>query len=140
MTEKQKRFVDEYLISANASDAAIKAGYSKKSARVIGQENLLKPAISKALDERLNQMRSEKIARTQEVFEHLTAVLRGEIKETIVTPSGKKFVVPVRESDRLQAAEKLLRAQGAYREQVDVKVDGATLLMQTLATLDEDDA
>ncbi|MGG6834831.1 UNVERIFIED_CONTAM: terminase small subunit, partial [Streptococcus canis] len=45
LTLKQKRFADEYIISANATAAAIKAGYSKKTARSIGQENLTKPDI-----------------------------------------------------------------------------------------------
>lgn len=56
MTPKQKRFVEEYLIDLNATQAAIRAGYSKKTAGVIGPENLAKPCISDAigfvLDER----------------------------------------------------------------------------------------
>ncbi|HHL0777610.1 TPA: terminase small subunit, partial [Streptococcus agalactiae] len=53
LTLKQKRFADEYIISANATAAAIKAGYSKKTARSIGQENLTKPDIKAYIDERL---------------------------------------------------------------------------------------
>ncbi len=49
MTPKQQRFVDEYLVSLNASDAAIRAGYSAKTAYSIGQENLSKPEIAKAI-------------------------------------------------------------------------------------------
>ena len=45
LTEKQKRFADYYIETGNGTEAAVKAGYSKKTARVIGQENLLKPAI-----------------------------------------------------------------------------------------------
>ena len=47
MNPKQKIFCDEYLVSLNATEAAIKAGYSKKTARSIGQENLTKPDIKK---------------------------------------------------------------------------------------------
>lgn len=43
LTQKQQRFVDEYIISGNATQAAIKAGYSKKTARFVGAENLTKP-------------------------------------------------------------------------------------------------
>ncbi len=49
MTPKQQRFVDEYLIDLNATQAAIRAGYSEKTARFIGAENLTKPNISAAI-------------------------------------------------------------------------------------------
>jgi phage terminase small subunit len=51
MTPKQQRFVEEYLIDLNATQAAIRAGYSPKTAHVIGPENLGKPEISKAVAE-----------------------------------------------------------------------------------------
>ena len=43
MTPRQRKFCDEYLISGNATDAAIKAGYSPKTAKQTGSENLAKP-------------------------------------------------------------------------------------------------
>lgn len=46
LTIKQQKFADEYLISGNATQAAIKAGYSKKTARFIRNENLTKPYIT----------------------------------------------------------------------------------------------
>ena len=51
LTPKQQRFVDEYLIDLNATQAAIRAGYSKNSARQIGQENLSKPVVAAAVAE-----------------------------------------------------------------------------------------
>lgn len=42
LTLKQQKFSDEYIISGNATEAALKAGYSKKTVRSIGQENLTK--------------------------------------------------------------------------------------------------
>jgi phage terminase small subunit len=50
LTSKQKRFVDEYLIDLNATQAAIRAGYSLDTARAIGCENLTKPNIQNAID------------------------------------------------------------------------------------------
>lgn len=50
LNAKQQRFVDEYLIDLNATQAAIRAGYSEKTAGSIGQENLTKPEIAKAID------------------------------------------------------------------------------------------
>lgn len=49
MTDKQKKFVNEYLIDLNATQAAIRAGYSPKTAYSIGEENLKKPEISNAI-------------------------------------------------------------------------------------------
>ncbi len=50
ITAKQQRFVDEYLIDLNATQAAIRAGYSEKTARAIGSENLTKPVIQDAIN------------------------------------------------------------------------------------------
>ena len=49
LTPKQNRFVEEYLIDLNATKAAVRAGYSEKTARQIGSENLSKPAIQEAI-------------------------------------------------------------------------------------------
>ena len=49
LTPKQQRFVEEYLIDLNATQAAIRSGYSEKTAAVIGAENLIKPNIAKAI-------------------------------------------------------------------------------------------
>lgn len=135
MTERQKRFADYYLQTGNASEAARRAGYSDKSARAIGQENLTKPDINAAIKERLDELESERIADTQEVLEHLTSVVRGEVTEVVVTSSGKKFTVPVREMDRLRAAENLLKVFGAYKDKLNVEVDGAQLFIDTLTKI-----
>jgi phage terminase small subunit len=49
LTEKQRCFVDEYLVDLNATQAAIRAGYSEDSARSIGSENLQKPDVAEAI-------------------------------------------------------------------------------------------
>lgn len=50
MTKKQKRFIEEYLIDLNATQAAVRAGYSSDTAYSIGQENLKKPEIKMRID------------------------------------------------------------------------------------------
>ncbi|ENV46040.1 hypothetical protein P255_01434 [Acinetobacter brisouii CIP 110357] len=60
LTAKQQRFVDEYLIDLNATQAAIRAGYSAKTANEIGAENLAKPSIAKAIQEALKE-RKERV-------------------------------------------------------------------------------
>ncbi len=77
-------------------------------------------------------MESKRIAGTEEILEHLTAVVRGEVKETLITQHGKKVVVPVRESDKLRACEHILKVNGAFREKLDVEVSGADLFRETL--------
>ena len=66
LTDKQKRFIDEYMVDSNATQAAIRAGYSPKAARVQGQENLSKPAIQyeiKSRQEALKEKLEYKIGR-----------------------------------------------------------------------------
>lgn len=135
MNERQKRFVDFYIQTANASEAARLAGYSPKTAGVIGDKNLKKVYIREAINERLKEMESQRVVDTQEILEHLSAVVRGEVSETIITQSGKKFVVPVREIDRLRAAENLLKVFGAFKDKIDVKMSGAELFVETLTRI-----
>ena len=61
LTAKQRRFVEEYLIDLNATQAAIRAGYSRKTAGQIGDENLKKPQIAAAVQ----AAQAERSARTQ---------------------------------------------------------------------------
>lgn len=81
LTPKQKAFADEYLKCGNATEAARKAGYSERTARVIGQENLLKPAISVYISERQKQIEDSRIADAAEIMQYFTSVMRGEIKD-----------------------------------------------------------
>ena len=81
MTIKQKKFADEYIISGNATQSAISAGYSQRSARSVGQENLTKPDIKAYIDERLKEIESQKIATADEVLQVLTSIIRLEFRE-----------------------------------------------------------
>lgn len=77
MNDRQKRFVDEYLVDFNATQAAIRAGYSQKSARSIGSENLTKPDISEAISQAI----SERLMTENEVIARLSDIARGDIKD-----------------------------------------------------------
>lgn len=83
LTAKQRLFADEYIKSGNATQSAIKAGYSPKTVRSIGQENLTKPDIKSYIDAKMAEIESHKIADAKEVLQYLTRVLRGEEKEEI---------------------------------------------------------
>lgn len=88
LTDKQRRFVEEYLVDLNATEAAKRAGYSKKTAYSVGHENLKKPEIAAALTE-AKQKRSENTEITAERV--LTEVARlgfADIRK-IFTDSGQ---------------------------------------------------
>lgn len=111
LTLKQKKFADEYIISGNATIAAIKAGYSEKTAGQTGAENLKKPYIKSYIDERLKVIESKKTATHQEVIEYLTSVMRGEQREQTLIGRGQGFqettYIDVSAKDRLKAADLL---------------------------------
>lgn len=65
LTDKQQRFVDEYLIDLNATKAAVRAGYSEKTAQQMGSENLSKPVIQEAI-EKAQEKRSERTEVSQD--------------------------------------------------------------------------
>ena len=68
LTLKQKRFADEYIISGNATQSAIKAGYSKKTAGVIGDENLKKPNVAEYIKKRLDVLDAERTMSLKEAI------------------------------------------------------------------------
>lgn len=84
LTLRQERFVLEYLVSLNAAEATRKAGYSVKYAREIGFQNLEKLHIRARIRDKLEKMKSEKIAGPEEVLQLLTAAIRGELKEEVL--------------------------------------------------------
>jgi phage terminase small subunit len=84
MTPKQTLFCDYYLISLNATEAAIKAGYSKKTADVIASQNMTKPDVKAYIDERLNKIDNENIADINEILVTLTMIIRNENEKTMV--------------------------------------------------------
>jgi phage terminase small subunit len=127
MTAKQMRFCDEYLIDLNATQAAIRAGYSKKTANRIATENMSKPVIKEYIAARMAEKEDELIADQNEVLKYLTRVLRGESFSSVLarTETGAEEVIDKQpdESQRLKAAELLGKRYGLYKETVDQTVD-----------------
>lgn len=132
LTEKQKRFADEYLIDCNATQAAIRAGYSPKTAKQIGQENLTKPVLRAYITERMEEIRTKKTADAQEVLEYLTAVMRGEEEDETLRFVGDGYQdavkLQVTAKDRLKAAELLGKRYGLFTEQVRVDMKPVTII------------
>lgn len=120
LTLKQQRFVDEYIISGNATQAAIKAGYSKKTANRIATENLSKPVIKTAIDKRNAEIQSEKTMDMQEVMELLASIARGETTEETVTNKGDVIETATRNSDKLKALELIGKRFGAWNDKKEI--------------------
>lgn len=126
LTEKQRRFVDYYVETGNASEAARRAGYAEKAAYRTGSENLRKPQVKAAIDARLRELEDKRIAKADEVMQFLTSTLRGEVKEERVVVEGtgegrsdaRIIKVQVSARDRLEAAKSLLKR---YPMQLDAK-------------------
>ena len=108
LTVKQRKFADEYMISGNATEAAIKAGYKKKSAYSIAGQNLKKHEVIAYMQKRRKSIDSKKIADQKEIFEYLSSVMRGEEKEKLMTSDGI-VEVPISVKNRLNAAKELLK-------------------------------
>lgn len=110
LTEKQKRFIDYYVETANATESAKRAGYSSKTAKNIGAENLTK--LNFFIQERLQQLENNRIASQEEVLQYLTKVMRGEEKD--------QFGLDASLQDRTKCAELLGKRYGTFKEKVAV--------------------
>ena len=121
LTIKQKKFADEYIISGNASEAALKAGYRNE---VSGRENLQKPTVKSYIDERMKKLDEKSIADQKEVLEYLTRVMRGEEKEEVLANIGN-FEQEIKEmtvgaKDRIKAAELIGKRYSLWTDKVDL--------------------
>ena len=146
LTEKQKRFVDFYIETGNASEAARKAGYKEKNADSTGRENLRKPTVKAAIDARLKELEDARIAKADEVLKFLTATLRSQVIEphVVVEGTGEGYseakVIETGPSvrDRIEAAKSLLKR---YPTEMDSKEQKLRLakLEQELKEAAQDD-
>lgn len=106
LTPKQQRFVEEYLIDLNATQAAIRAGYSEKTAYSVGHENLKKPEIQKAIEEAKNQV-SKRTELTVDM------VVNGLLKEAQDYAEGST------QSARVSAWAHLGKHLGMFKEKIE---------------------
>ena len=100
-TPKQKAFADEFLKCGNQTEAAKRAGYSEKTARQAGAENMKKPVVLEYIQKRQKQIEDARIADITEVMQYLTSVMRGEVKD--------QFGLDAPLSERTRCAQELLK-------------------------------
>lgn len=142
MTGKQKRFCTEYLIDLNATQAAIRAGYSEKTAYSMGQRMLKNVEIKKYIDQQLKQLKNEKTADAQEVLEYLTAVMRGEQKEQVPLLVGEGVQELVQKDvsvkDRLKAAELIGKRYALFTEKMELQSETTVQIVDDIPEVDAD--
>lgn len=131
MTEKQKLFCDEYLIDLNATQAAIRAGYSEKYAHTNVSKLLRNTTIREYIENRIAEKEDKLIAKQNEVLKYLTSVMRGESKsEIVVVENIGDYMSEARtmekapdEKERLKAAELLGKAHMMFSERIQQDID-----------------
>ena len=115
LTEKQKRFIDYYIETGNASEACRRAGYKGKNLNTVGAENLAK--LGNFIKEKMSQKQSERIASQDEVLEYLTRVMRGQEKDAFgLDPSLQ---------DRTKCAELLGKRYALFTDKKEFSGEGA---------------
>ncbi|MEI5991430.1 hypothetical protein A5881_002965 [Enterococcus termitis] len=131
LTEKQRAFAEEYVLNfGNGTQAAIKAGYSKKTARVIAKENLTKPNIQEYIKKITAQANQERIMSVEEALSISAAIARGqpmkyEFQEfdpetnEVVNAEKKAFSAGIKE--RNQALEHIYKANMVFEKPEDSK-------------------
>jgi len=149
LTEKQKRFIEEYLIDLNATQAAIRAGYSPNSARDIGSENLTKPDIRARIDEALAERSKRTGINADRVLREIariafvnaadvinfdsatiaegastddTAAISSVKVKTIPTKDGEGVEREIRLCDKLKALELCGKHLGMFKDNPEANV------------------
>ncbi len=135
MTAKQKRFCNEYLIDCNATQAAIRAGYSAKTAYSVGQRMLKNVEVKKYIDEQFEKLKNDNIADTQEIMEYLTSVMRGEQKEQVPLMYYDKQILEEKSAsikERLKAAELLGKRYSLFTEKMELETAASVKIMDDI--------
>lgn len=128
MTDKQKRFCEEYLKDCNGTQAAIRCGYAPRSARQQADRMMSKDDIRAYINEQMEKMQKKTIASAEEVIEYLTSVLRGESVSTELVVEGigegmseaRTVQKEPSEKDRLKAAELLGKRYALFTDKTQV--------------------
>lgn len=132
MNARQKKFCDEYLIDCNATQAAIRAGYSPKTANEQAARLLVNVSIKSYIDEQLERIHNEKTADAQEVLEYLTAVMRGKCTEQVLKLVGEGVQtitdIDVSARERLKAAELIGKRYGMFKDGLNVDLEPVVIV------------
>ena len=134
LTDKQKRFCDEYLIDLNATKA-YKTAYPNvkkdNTAAVNGNKLLRNAKVKEYIDERIKEIEDKSIADAKEVMQYLTSVMRNEVKEEVVVVEGegdgcssaRTIKKDMSAKDRNKAAELLGKRYRLFTDRIEADVN-----------------
>lgn len=130
MTARQKRFCEEFVKTGNAKQSAISAGYSEKTAKQMGTENLSKPDLQSYIQDLQKKIKNENILDAKKMQEVLTSIILQESEEEVIVVEGcgdgiSEAVTKTKtasNADRIKAIQLLARMQGALDNTATVNV------------------
>lgn len=132
LNQKQKRFCEEYVRLGNATQAAIEAGYSKKTAYSQGQRLLKNVEVQNYIAELNEDLKKDSIAGADEVLQFLTSVMREEQTEEVLRLDGEgvqvKETIKVQPKDRIKAAELIGKRYALFTDKKEVEVNDVTFV------------
>ena len=125
MTKKQKRFAEEYLIDLNATQAAIRAGYSPGTAKSIGSENLTKPDIQARIAKAIAERSKRTGVNADRVVTELAKIAFVNASDVIDADTAKTFGEDglereIKMADKLKALELLGKHLGMFKDKVEL--------------------
>nr|DAM79041.1 MAG TPA: Terminase small subunit [Caudoviricetes sp.] len=133
LTKKERIFADEYIKTTNATQSAIKAGYSEKTASSKGSQLLRKVKVRQYIDEVMDKRSKNTIATADEVLQYLSRVMNGEEKDA--------FGLDVSVADRTKAAELLGKRHMLFTDKVkldaEIEIDISDRMKQARVKSDE---
>ena len=142
---KQKAFADYFIETGNAYQSAIKAVYSKSYAQTHVYKLLENARIKSYIEERMKEIESERIAKAEEVLAFLSASLRGEVLEEVIsTETVDGMVKPVilkkqlSAKDRIKAAELLGKRYALFTEKVDLEGNVGVTIIDDIGSLEDE--
>lgn len=127
LNARQKAFCEFYVASGNATDAAIKAGYSYNYANAQIYKMLGNVGIKNYIDELMKKSQNERIATAEEVLNYLTSVMKGEGQEEVVANTGNVVYKSPSIKDRIKAAELLGKRYALWTDKT--KIEGTLPVM-----------
>ena len=142
---KQKAFADYFIETGNAYQSAIKAGYSENYAKGNVIKLLENESVKTYIKERMKEIESERIAKAEEVLAFLSASLRGEVLEEVIsTETVDGMVKPVilkkqlSAKDRIKAAELLGKRYALFTEKVDLEGNVGVTIIDDIGMLEDE--
>ncbi len=146
LTIRQKRFADEYIISGNATQSAVNAGYSKKTAYSIACNNMKKPEILEYIKKRMEEVDAARTMQVKEAIEVSSSIARGEVQKGYKKVFNKltkkieeelEYEFTPRVEERQKSLEHILRCNGAFTDKVELNANAYVEIIDDIEAIDD---